>query len=83
MLFRSLTLDKQGQIEILTFQHFLNLKEICDSEQQKKLQLLMHRLLPQPMGNREAPPLHLGEQPLRRSLRTGDEMKPPPPPGNQ
>ncbi len=56
----SMILDKQGQIEKLTYQHFLDLNQLCDSEQQKKLQLLIHRLLP-PLGRGQEsgpPPPH-------------------------
>ncbi len=52
----SIILDKQGQIEKLTYQHFLDLNQLCDSEQQKKLQLLIHRLLPPPGRGQESGP---------------------------
>ena len=52
----SMILDKQGQIEKLTYQHFLDLNQLCDSEQQNKLQLLIHRLLPPPGRGQESGP---------------------------
>ena len=68
----SMILDKQGQIEKLTYQHFLDLNQLCDPGQQNKLQLLIHRLLPPPGRRQESghlPPPH-------------DELdnRPPPPP---
>ena len=66
----SILLDKQGQTEKLTFQHFTDLKNLCSSEQQKNLRLLLHRLLPPPEKNDGGqPPPPLGE--------SGD--RPPPP----
>jgi periplasmic protein CpxP/Spy len=43
-----LTQEKQAQIEKLTFQHFLALKEMCKPEQRKNLKLLMQELFRQP-----------------------------------
>lgn len=41
----NLSLEKQTQLELLTFQHFLKLKQICTPEQQKRLFEIVHRLL--------------------------------------
>ncbi|MCB0753930.1 MAG: hypothetical protein KDC52_20835 [Ignavibacteriae bacterium] len=60
----NLTLEKQGEIEKATFEHFLKLKQICTPEQQEKLFKLMHRLLGPPTGGPR------GE--------TRDELPPPP-----
>jgi len=47
----NLSLEKQGQIEIQTFEHFQKLKEICTPEQEEKLFELMHNLLGPPPGD--------------------------------
>lgn len=54
----SLTLEKQSQIEKLTFNHFLSLKKLCNSEQQKNLKFLMHGIFgpPPPGGRPDVPP---------------------------
>jgi Spy/CpxP family protein refolding chaperone len=61
----NLAQEKQSQIEKLTFQQFLNLKKICNPEQNMKLQKLMHRLLAPPHLDRhgEPPPPPRGERP--------------------
>ena len=41
----NLSLEKQSQLELLAFQHFLKLKKICTPEQQKRLFEIVHRLL--------------------------------------
>ena len=41
----NLSLEKQGQLEIITFQHFQKLKQICTPEQQEKLFELVHKLI--------------------------------------
>lgn len=61
-----LILQKQEQIERSTYQHLLDLNQLCDSEQQNKLQLLLHRLLPPPGRGQESgppPPRPHGELP--------------------
>ena len=61
--------EKQARIEQLTYQHFFELKQLCNPEQKKKLQLLIHDMFRQPPGGmREGPP------PRR------NEDAPPPPP---
>jgi len=67
----SLTLEKQSQIEKLTFNHFLSLKKICNSDQQKNLKTLMHGIFTQP------PPGVRPNGPPSREMREGH---PPPPP---
>ena len=58
----NLSLEKQSQLELLTFQHFLKLKEICTPEQQTRLFEIVHRLLGKaqqggpPRGERPAGP---------------------------
>ena len=69
----NLSLEKQSQLEILTFQHFLKLKQICTPEQQKKLFKIVHRLLWPPLQS--APP----NSGVREILKDG--MRPPPPQG--
>lgn len=47
----NLSLEKQKELETITFQHFQKVKKICTPEQQEKLFKLMHRLLgPSPRG---------------------------------
>lgn len=54
-----LTLEKQAQIEKLTFQHFQELKKICNSDQLKKLMKIMHKILGPPQPERMGgPPPH-------------------------
>ena len=67
----SLSLEKQSQLELLTFQHFLKLKEICTPEQQEKLFEIVHRLLGKTQGG-PPPGVPRGE--------VKSEMPPPPPP---
>ncbi|MBL1214368.1 MAG: hypothetical protein HND52_13505 [Ignavibacteriae bacterium] len=66
----SLTLEKQKQLEIITFQHFQKVKQICTPEQQEKLFKLMHRLLG---------PKHKGGPPPDGPRREFDDTMPPPP----
>lgn len=68
----NLSLDKQGQLELLTFQHFLKLKQMCTPEQQKKLFEMVHQLL----GQKQKGGTPLGGP---RGEVNG-EMPPPPPP---
>lgn len=77
-----LTLEKQGQLEKLTFQHFVELKNLCNSGQQKKLQLLMHNLIGPPRdGSHEGPrPGKIPDGPPPGEFREGH---PPPPPRNR
>ncbi len=44
----------QSELEVLTFRHFLELKNLCNDEQQKRLSSLISELLP---GRRPPPPL--------------------------
>lgn len=50
--------SKQAEIERLTYQHLLELKNLCKAEQKDKLKLLIHELFRgQPAGeNQKAPP---------------------------
>jgi len=67
----SLSLEKQSQIEKLTFNHFFSLKKLCNTDQQKNLQIIMHGIFgpPPPGGKPNGPP--------PREMREGH---PPPPP---
>ena len=60
----NLSLEKQRKIEELTFEHFLDLKEICSEEQEKELTKIMHRIFgPQHMrSNREGPHPQKGDR---------------------
>ncbi len=64
----NLSLEIQAGIERLTFQYFLDMKELCEPDQQEKLQMLMHELFrrPPPAGG-------------HRRARPGFEDRPPPP----
>ncbi|GAB4376953.1 MAG: hypothetical protein Kow0042_23920 [Calditrichia bacterium] len=67
----NLVLAKQAELEKVTFQHFLDLKNLCGPEQREKLKLLMHEAL-----RPEAPPRMpegKGPSPPHRP-----EMPPPP-----
>ena len=74
----SIMLDKQGQIEKITFQHFIDLKNLCNPEQQKDLQLLLHKLLPPPDRNDNGPPHTPGEKENRPPRPEKGEHRPPP-----
>lgn len=68
--------EKQVQIEQITFQHFLDLKELCNQGQQDKLRLLIDEFFrqkpPQRMSNDHPPP------------PKDDNNRPPPqPPGDE
>ena len=53
----NLAQTKQAEIEKLTFQHFVELKNLCGPEQKDKLQNLIHKILqPKPKGNVPPPP---------------------------
>jgi hypothetical protein len=41
-------LEKQGELEKITFDHFLKLKQMCNPQQQEKLFQLMHQLIGPP-----------------------------------
>ncbi len=69
----NLTLERQRQLEIITFQHFQKVKQICTPEQQEKLFKLMHRLLGPPQKGVPPPDGPRG--------KFNDDMRPPPPPG--
>lgn len=59
--------EKQVQIEQITFQHFLDLKKLCNQEQQDKLRLLIDEFFrknpPHRRGNDHPPPPPGGKQP--------------------
>ncbi|NQV36477.1 MAG: hypothetical protein HQ509_00540 [Candidatus Marinimicrobia bacterium] len=78
----SITLEKQGQIELLTYQHLLDLKKLCGPEQQDKLQMLLHELFRSKSAGEgpNPPPPHLGEE--QRQKHQGGFL-PPPPPGER
>jgi hypothetical protein len=65
----NLAQEKQSKIEKLTFQQFLDLKKICNSEQKMKLRKLIHRVLapPHPERHGEPPPTPKGERPPPRN----------------
>lgn len=66
-----LSQEKQAQIEQLTYQHFFELRKMCNPEQQKKLQKMIHEIFHQQLGGmRDGPP------PPRRN---GNLPAPPPP----
>ena len=47
-----ITQDKQAQIERQTYNYFLDIKKLCNPEQSKKLQILMHDIfIPHPPVN--------------------------------
>lgn len=74
----NLSLEKQSQIEKLTFEHFLKVKQICTPEQQKKLFEMMSKLLGPPQ-HEGRPPGEVSDGPPRGgAFREG----PPPPPRN-
>lgn len=53
----NLSLEKQAQLERITFNHFQDLKKICNKDQQKKLIKLMHNILGPPQPQRiDSPP---------------------------
>ena len=71
----NLSLEKQSQLELLTFQHFLKLKQICTPEQQKKLFEIVHRLLGKSQQGNPPPGAPRGD--------IKGEMPPPPPRGER
>ena len=58
------SLEKQREIEELTFEHFLDLKEICSDDQEKELKKIMHKIFGPPhlRSNREGSHPPKGEQ---------------------
>ena len=48
----NLSLEKQGELEKITFSHFQDLKKICNKDQQVKLMKLMHNILGPPKPQR-------------------------------
>ncbi len=53
----NLAQTKQAEIESLTFQHFVKLKNLCRPNQKNKLQLLIHEFFqPAPEGQTPQPP---------------------------
>ena len=67
-----LTLEKQAQIEKLTFQHFQELKKICNSDQLQKLMKIMHRILGPPQSEK------MGGPPLPPPGENREDYHPPP-----
>lgn len=63
----NLVLAKQAELERMTFQHFLDLKNLCGPGQKEKLRLLMGEVFrpkePPQMPGRENPPPPQGEEP--------------------
>jgi hypothetical protein len=64
----SLVLEKQAELEKVTFQHFLDLKSLCGPGQKEKLKVLMgevfRRNMPSmPKGKDGPPPAQQGEAP--------------------
>ena len=79
----SLVQTKQANLEQLTFQHFLDLKQLCKPEQQDKLKILMHEVFrqgKQPARKSDGPPPMPGDrqQPPRRPHPRGEEPPTPP-----
>lgn len=74
----NLSLEKQSQLELLTFKHFLKLKEICTPDQKKKLFEIVDRLLVK--SQQGGPPR--GEMPDEPPPGEFREGHPPPPPRN-
>jgi len=77
-----LSLQKQAQLDRLTYQHFLDLKKLCNPDQQDQLKMLIGEFFRQqgaPQGKGQVPP------PPGRSEGTppppGGKMPPPAPPG--
>jgi len=70
-----LSLEKQSELEKLTFRHFQELKRICNSDQRKKLMKIMHKILGPPQPERMGGPPPPGEN------REGHH--PPPPRGER
>lgn len=53
----NLTLEKQKRLEKAMFQHFIDIKNLCNPEQKVKLKKLMHKLFaPPPSGGPDGPP---------------------------
>lgn len=63
--------ELQNEKEILTYQHLLGLKNLCNEEQKDKLKSLMDKIIPR--QDKNPPPPH-------RSDRPGQNPPPPPPP---
>lgn len=72
-----LSLAGQAEIERLTLQYFLDLKALCEPEQQRKLQSTIHKLLHHPPP---PPPPPAGHGRARPGFK--DEAPSPQPPGN-
>ena len=61
-----LTQTKQAEIEKITFNHFLDLKEICEPDQLEGLKKLMHKLYtPSRHGQMDGPPFSRGDGPRK------------------
>jgi len=79
----ALVQDRQVRLEKITFQHFLDLKNLCRPEQQDQLKILMHEVFrpgPMPGQGAEVPlPPDRQERPAPPPPSPGDELPPPPP----
>lgn len=60
-----LTQEKQTEIERITFQYFLDLKNLCRPEQQQKLQVLIHDFFRQKPPRDSSPPPSERPAPVR------------------
>jgi len=63
--------EKQARIELLTFEHFLDLKKICKPDQQDNLKILMNEMFrqnsPPPAEDGMRPPPPPGDEPPHRA----------------
>ncbi|MCP5064360.1 MAG: hypothetical protein GY936_18115, partial [Ignavibacteriae bacterium] len=73
-----LTQVKQAEMERKIFQHFLDLKNLCNPDQQKILQKLIHRLFAPPHNERMDGPPPPGARPNEPPPRKMREGHPPP-----
>lgn len=76
-----LTLDKQLEIEQLTLKYFLDLKELCNPEQEEKLNLLIEELFRKPKnGDKRKNEPSEGKRPKPRDNKQPprDDDRPPP-----
>ena len=77
----NLTLEKQKELEQAMFQHFIEIKNLCNPDQKLNLKKLMHKLFSPPqLGSPDGPPPRRNSEGLPpRQMREGH---PPPPNGN-
>lgn len=71
----------QEQLERTTYQHFVDLKNLCNAEQKEKLHSLLDKLLPPPKEKKSDRPPHKKHPEPRPGKKA--ENRPPPPPPNQ